>query len=116
MTTKVIFSNKEIVTAIKRVTAISGNGSSIKLDISKDANITTITANNKENGSAQEIISCEVIGESLVIGFNSDYLLTGINYAGEDQIIFEAKAPESPATVKPVQNENNIYLLTPVKL
>ena len=117
MTTKVIFSSKEIINAIKRVTAISsGNGTSIELHISKETSVTNIVLHDKENGSAQEIIPCEIIGEDILIGFNSDYLLTGINYAAEEQIIFEAKTPQSPATVKPVENENIIYLLTPVKL
>ena len=54
-------------------------------------------------------------GESVEIGFNNRYLMDALRYADTEKVRFEISGPLSPVKVLPVNGEDFIYLVLPVR-
>jgi len=53
-------------------------------------------------GEAHDELEVSYGGESLLIGFNANYLLEVRRYVGTDEVRLGFKAPERAATIEPV--------------
>lgn len=114
--TRVIVSVNEMQSAIERASLLAKEGKNnlIKLEIN-DGNI-EITSRSEE-GNVKENISAEVEGESLTIGFNSKYLNDVLKAITEDEeVAIEMGSAVSACIIKPVQGDNYLYLVLPVRI
>ncbi len=67
-------------------------------------------------GRASDKITGEMEGEELEIGFNSRYLLEALRVIECDRVRLEMSGPLSPLRIKPLEGENFIFLVLPVRL
>lgn len=58
----------------------------------------------------------KINGEKFEIGFNDKFLLDVINVIEEEEITIYMNSPISPACIRPVGNENDIFLISPIKI
>jgi DNA polymerase-3 subunit beta len=75
-----------------------------------------LTARNAEDGEATEEVDASYTGESLVVAFNPEYLMDGLEVAGSDEVVLQTRDPQKPAVLRPVGSQDFLYLLMPVRV
>ncbi len=73
--------------------------------------------NSPEVGNVEEILNVDtLVGESLEISFNPDYLKSALRAFKTDQITMKFTQPLRPFTVVPKENDGQfVQLITPVR-
>lgn len=89
-----------------------GKNNLIKMDFSD--NLLEIKSNS-EIGTVNEQISVELEGEPIKIAFNSTYIIDVLKIIGDEEVFLEFTTSVSPCVVKPIQGNNYIYLVLPVR-
>lgn len=114
--TVVSISTEEFFSAVERISLLARDGeyNIIKIVFSGDNNI-IISSNNPDVGKAFEIVSCEISGNPIEIAFNAKYILDVLKTITSEKIVFSLNTPLSPAGIKPYDDENYIYIITPVR-
>ncbi|CAL99357.1 DNA polymerase-3 subunit beta [Saccharopolyspora erythraea NRRL 2338] len=108
-----------LVEAIKRVSLVAERGTQVRLEFS-DAGL-RLTAGGDDEGSAEEELPVELVGEALTIAFNPAYLLDGLGALKSDRAQMLFTTSNRPAVLKPVGEDGEVaegylYLLMPVRL
>ena len=67
------------------------------------------------NGEAKDICPISGDGQQLEIGFNNRYLLDALRNARTEQVRMEISGPLSPVKVLPVEGNDFLYLVLPVR-
>ena len=114
--TKTCFTTQELMTAVKRVGLVSALSSPVKIDINAEAGNAIINAATQDVGSAEEVVGCEVAGESIQIALNHQYVLDGLMSVSTDQVFFETTSPMKPGIFRAGAGENFLYLVMPVRV
>lgn len=77
------------------------------------ADLTVLTA---ESGRAAERVDGRFVGEDLVVAFNPNYLLEGIEAIRTDDVVIEVIDSTKPATLRGDGDNDYRYLLMPVRV
>ena len=106
---------KQLLNSMERASLLGGDGHNnlVKFTIT-DKKI--IINSNSELGNVHEEIEIELEGNDLKIAFNSKYLIDALRVIDEDTICLEFTTELSPGIIKPIDNDNTIYLVLPVRL
>jgi len=75
-----------------------------------------IITSNSELGNVHEEIQIELEGEDLQIAFNSRYFIDALKVIDDEAVYLEFTTNLSPGIIKPMTNDNTIYLVLPVRL
>jgi DNA polymerase-3 subunit beta len=67
-------------------------------------------------GKANDSIKISIIGDEVEIGFNNRFLLDALKNTDTDEVKLVLNGPLSPMIVKPVQGDNYIMLVVPMRL
>jgi DNA polymerase-3 subunit beta len=70
----------------------------------------------QELGQATEDLDAKYEGSELVMGFNPNFLIDGLEAVGGEEIALETLDPMKPATVRSTDGGDYLYLLMPVRL
>lgn len=114
--TKTCFTTQDLITAVKRVGLISSLASPVKFDINEAARNAIINTASQDVGSAEEILPCEVSGESTQIAFNHQYVLDGLMSVSTQQVFLETQSSLKPGIFKSAGDEKFLYLVMPVRI
>lgn len=105
---------KEFLESMERASLITKEGSSI-VKISFEELSMNITSNSPDIGRIYEQVPIYLEGEETTISFNSRYLLDALKVADDEEVYLELTGSLSPGIVKPVGNENYLYLILPIR-
>lgn len=67
-------------------------------------------------GAATDKIPASIDGKRLEIGFNNTYLTDCLRTVDVDEVNIELSTPVSPIIIKPVEGDNFIFLIIPMRL
>ena len=67
-------------------------------------------------GQAVERISCQMEGEELEIAFNARYMSDVLKNLDEDEMYLCFNTNISPCVIRPVEGEDFLYLVLPVRI
>ena len=84
----------------------------IKLEIYED---TMSIKSNSEHGDVHEEISISKTGEDIEIAFNPRYLMDALKVINNDEITVEFTTSVSPSIIKPLKDQEFLYLVLPVR-
>ena len=70
----------------------------------------------QEVGEAHEALEAEYQGEDLMVAFNPEYLIDGIEVTPGSEVMLETLGELKPALLKSSENPNFLYLLMPVRV
>ncbi len=105
---------EDLLETISRVAVLAQNNAPIRISIEgKKLVASTLLA---EVGEAREEINIEKEGEDLVVGYNANYFLDGINGVSDERIIIEITGPEKPSLIRGKKESDYLYLIMPVRL
>ena len=75
-----------------------------------------IVASAAEVGQNVAELDATVEGEQMEIAFNGRYMIDMLNVIGTEQVILEATNPSRPGILKPVGDDNLIYVIMPMHI
>lgn len=67
-------------------------------------------------GRANDVISVDVIGDDVEIGFNNRYLLDALKNTDTDEIKLVLNGPVAPMIIKPVKGDSFLSIVVPMRL
>lgn len=110
------FKTSDLLGAVERVSLLFKEGEYNVLRLSIDNGKIVITSNNPEMGKAKEVINCENEGGNIEIAFNSRYLTDILRNIDEDEAVIKLNSSISPACIRPKNDENYTYIVTPIRV
>ncbi len=113
--TNVVLDRGDFLESIERASLFAKEGKNNLVKLSIEGNNMTITSKSEEGNVKEEVmISCE--GPSLEIGFNSKYLIDVLRAIDDESIRLEFKSGVKPCLAKPIEGDDYLYLILPVRL
>lgn len=67
-------------------------------------------------GRANDVITNDIIGEAVEIGFNNRYMLDALKNTDTDEVKMVLNGPVSPIIIKPVQGDSFVSIVVPMRL
>jgi len=113
----ITFDGELLHQAIRRVSLMADERSrAIKFNITEGR--IDISSQNSEVGEALESVPVDYAGQSIVIGFNAQYLIDFFNVVGGGEVRLELKDEQSQAQIRPVGNGeyDYRYVIMPMRL
>lgn len=116
-TIKTTITTKELAGAVSRMALCSGGDNNYSIvKISIDTNEITIMSSSPEVGTGEEKISCSTKGEQVNVAFNAAYILDIMNNIQSEKATIELNSSLSPVCIKPVDEPDYTYIVTPVRV
>ncbi|MCB1257774.1 MAG: DNA polymerase III subunit beta [Microthrixaceae bacterium] len=100
--------------AVRRVRLMAQEGSPIRVNLSSES--VELRATNVEMGEASEAVDAVYVGDEITVAFNPDYLIDGIEITPGDEITLNTVDELKPALIRPVGDDELLYLLMPVRV
>ncbi|MBJ7271983.1 MAG: DNA polymerase III subunit beta, partial [Ilumatobacteraceae bacterium] len=80
------------------------------------ANSIRLSVVTQDIGQVVDELDAKLDGTEITIGFNSQYLMDGIDAVKGDEITIESTDPVKPAVLRGVGDKNYLYLVMPQRL
>jgi len=117
--TKVYVNVKELLEAVERASLLSRDTSGINIvrfNIGAGNETPTLKiAQASEIGKISEQISIEMEGKEVGISFNGKFLLDALKVIDSEEILFELSGSYSPGVMRPLNDQNYLYLVLPLR-
>ncbi len=111
---KITVNKAELIDAIERASIMTeGKNNLIKISV-KDS-VLTVTSNSEEGGSVEDVL-IQKEGENIEIGFNARYMIDVLKVLSDENIVLNMNTPITPCIITPVQGDNYLYLVLPVRI
>jgi len=101
--------------AVRRV-AITARDSASVVRFRISDGVLRLESNTPEVGSAYEELELSMEGEPLEVAFNARYLLDALAVMETGEVILELTGSLSPGALRPVGNEDYVYVIAPVRV
>lgn len=113
--TAVTIQAEDFLDAVERVSLLARDGeyNVVKFNFKQDHVL--ISSNNPDVGKACETVASRMDGNELEIAFNAKYITDILKNIAADELVFSLNTSLSPASIKPVNDENYTYIITPVR-
>jgi len=105
---------EELLDALRRVKLLARESTPIRIEMSSDG--MELVAVTQDVGTARESLESSYTGDELVVAFNPQYLLEGVEVAPSEEIILATIDELKPALVRAVGADDFLYLLMPVRV
>jgi DNA polymerase-3 subunit beta len=101
--------------AVRRVKLLARDATTpVRLALRPDGvELTVITT---DWGQATEDVDAKYEGAEMTVAFNPAYLLDGLEAISTDEVTLDTSDPLKPATIRPLDDDEYLYLLMPVRV
>lgn len=104
-----------LVEAVRRVKLMAREPNTpVRLSMSGEG--LELVAITQDVGQAHEQLDADYQGEDLMVAFNPDYLLSGVDVTPGDEITLDTVDGQKPAVIRPASSQEFLYLLMPVRV
>jgi DNA polymerase-3 subunit beta len=114
--TQVILDKNEFLNQIKSASLFSGKINEVKLNILAQKEKVEIFSQNPDLGEYKSFLPGKIKGKSLSISFNYRFLIDGLLKIKSPEVIFDLTNEEGPAVLRPVDKEDYLYVIMPIKM
>jgi DNA polymerase III subunit beta len=111
---RITVAREPLLEAIRRVKIFARDTTPLRLHLGNDHIL--LSAVSQELGTANEEIDARLEGTEMTVSFNADYLSSGIEAIGTDEITLETSEALRPAVLRGVGAPDYLYLLMPVRV
>lgn len=113
--TKIKVKTRDLLESAERASLLAKEGTNV-IRITVNQHNLIINSNSPDIGKIHEEVPVYTEGEETQIAFNSKYLTDVLKIIDAEEILLELTGSLSPGIVKPVNGENYIYLILPVRI
>jgi DNA polymerase-3 subunit beta len=111
---RLIVGREPFLNAIRRVKLLAKDATPVRLTLRPDG--LELVAVTQDVGQAREDLEAKYEGTEMVVAFNPEFLIDGVEAIGGDEVQLETLDALKPATVRSTENPNFLYLLMPVRV
>lgn len=101
------------MSALKRVSLMSDDGHVI---LSLKGKEIGLSSKSKDLGEAKDVVSAEFTGEPVEIGFNSQYLLSGLGVLDSETATLKLDGPITPVLISGTDEASYKYIVMPIRI
>ena len=110
-----VISRNDFLHCLRRMSILSSDKfKGVKLELQNGS--MEISANNPELGEANENMEVDYAGETVAIRFNAKYMIDVLSVIDEEQVELHLKDELSPAILKPLQANDFLSVIMPMRL
>lgn len=100
--------------AVRRVKLLARDAAPVRMSLGADA--VELSAITQDVGQAKEEIEAKYEGAEMLVAFNPEFLIDGVEACPGDEVVIETLDALKPATVRPTEGTEYLYLLMPVRV
>jgi DNA polymerase-3 subunit beta len=100
--------------AVRRVKLLARDAAPVRLSLRGDA--VELSAITQDVGQAREDVEAKYEGGDMVVAFNPEFLIDGVEACPGDEVLVETLDALKPATLRPIEGTDYLYLLMPVRV
>jgi DNA polymerase-3 subunit beta len=113
--THLYLQKEEFLKQVKAASLFSGKINEVKLKINPKKGEVEISSQNPDLGEYKSSLKGKIKGKEISISFNHRFLIDGISEIKSKELIFELTDGEGPTALKPVDAEDYLYIIMPIK-
>jgi len=117
--TRIRANKNDIQGCFERVSLISTSSiekeKKYPVKVTVDIGKITISCTN-QTGDAKEEVYLQTEGKNLEIGFNPKYFLEALKVIDDEEVFIDFGTNISPCVIRPIENEDYIYMILPIRL
>jgi DNA polymerase-3 subunit beta len=106
--------SRELGEVVRRISLLAQKNAPLRLSFAPGE--LTISAQTPDVGEARESLPVPFQGEPFEIGFNPDYLRSGIEAIEEGDLMLKLISPLRPGMIESVDGDRFVYLVMPIRL
>ena len=108
-------SKEALLEALRRVKIMArDSASAVRLTLGGDT--LTLAVRDQDYGRAVEELDVRYEGDEMLVGFNPDYLMSGVDAIDADEVTFYLRDPIKAVVLRGVGKEDYLYLLMPLRV
>ena len=105
----------ELLGAIERAAIVSSDDKRYPVVLNIENDMIYIKLHS-DNASLEEEVSVDMTGEKVKIGFNPKFLIDALKVIEDEEILITLRGSVGPCLLKPMEGEDYLYLVVPVKI
>jgi len=109
-----VVNRDEILDALRRTGVLASETAPVRIRMSGEGATLTVTL--PDGSTSVDDIDAQFTGEEITLAFNADYLASGIDACGTEEVTIATSAPNKPAVIRPSGDDSYLYLLMPQRL
>ena len=111
---RAIIGKEPLLDAVRRVKLLAREATPVRIALKADG--LEFTAVTQDVGTAHEDLDAKYEGNEMVVAFNPEFLIDGVEAIAGDEVQLETLDALKPATVRPTGGSEYLYLLMPVRV
>lgn len=111
---RMVVAKDALLDAARRVRLLAREATPVRLTLRPDA--LELTAVTQDVGQAREEIDAKYGGSEMMLAFNPDYLIEGVEATPGEEVALETLDTLKPAILRPTDGADFFYLLMPVRV
>ena len=113
--TNVVLKRDEFLNQIKTASLFSGKVNEVKLIVNPEKNVVEVFSKSSDIGENKSSLSAKIEGEAVEVAFNYKFLVDGLLNIKSSEVTFDISKEDGPCLLKPVGDNNYIYMVMPIK-
>jgi len=113
---RLIVNREALSESVKRVRLVTQGRDRSPIRLSMNSDGLELSAVAQEVGEAREAVEAKYEGSDVVVAFDSQFLLDGIEAAAASEVVIETVDPLKQATLRMLDDTDFLYLLMPVRI
>ncbi len=111
---RLVVGKEPLLDAARRVKLLAREATPVRLALRPDG--IELTAITQDVGQAREDVDGKYEGTEMVVAFNPEFLIDGVEATTGDQVLLETLDALKPATIRSTESPEFLYLLMPVRV
>ena len=111
---RLVVGKEPLLDAVRRVKLLAREATPIRMAMRPDG--LELTAVTHDVGQAREDLDAKYEGSEMVVAFNPEFLIDGVEATPGDEVVLETLDALKPATLRPTEGTDFLYLLMPVRV
>ncbi len=111
---RLVVGKEPLLDAVRRVKLLAREATPLRMALRPDG--LELTAVTHDVGQAREDLDAKYEGSEMVVAFNPEFLIDGVEATPGDDVVLETLDALKPATLRPTEGTDFLYLLMPVRV
>ena len=111
---RLVVGKEPLLDAVRRVKLLAREAAPVRMALRPDG--IELTAVTHDVGQAREDLDAKYEGTEMVVAFNPEFLIDGVEATPGDEVVLETLDALKPATLRPTEGTDFLYLLMPVRV
>lgn len=116
MKTVCTVSVEDLTLVLKRVSLFAReNNNSVKISVTNDDRM-VVSSDETKIGEEKAEVNIKINGDNNKISLNAQYLIDVLTYIEDDKVLLQITDKAAPAVIKPVNTDDYVYIIMPLKV